>query len=70
MTRIDCRIAKANGLRPEQYIGGFLERRGQDILLATDEEWNDSIRLDADSAGFLGQHLLRMAGRIRRGMSK
>lgn len=66
MIRIDCRSARANGLGPEQYIGGFVGRRGQAILVSTDEELNDFMFLDADSAGFLANHLLRMAARIRK----
>ena len=67
MTRIDCETASANKLRPEEYIGCFVERDGDCILLATDEEFNDSIRLDLQSAEFLGGRLLQLAEEIRKG---
>ena len=67
MTRIDCRAATGNGLSPDEYIGGFIRRRGNDsILLAMDEEENDFIRLDADSAEFLAHKLLVMVEEIRK----
>lgn len=67
MTRIDCRTAATHRLRPEQYIGTFVERRGKDIHVAADEEWNEFLLLDADSAEFLGRRLLQIVQRIRKG---
>ena|GEM_PF-4808009 len=66
MTRIDCVVARANGIKPARYIGSFVERQGRDVLLATDEEWNDVIRLDAGSAECFGRQRLRMAEEVRR----
>ena len=68
MTRIDCPAASANRVRVAQYIGGFVERQGREVLIATDEEWNDHVRLDAESAAYLGKLLLEMAEEIRRGV--
>ncbi len=67
MTRIDCAAAGAGGIKPGRYIGGFVERLGKKVLLATDEEWNDLVRLDVESAVYLGRLLLKMAGDSRRG---
>ena len=63
MTHIDCRTA--NGLEPEQYIGEFVRHQSATILLATDEEWKDFVRLDAASARFLGTQLMRLADKVR-----
>jgi hypothetical protein len=67
MTQIDCRIARANGLKLEQYIGEFVKRDGGDVLLAADEEWNSVVRLDAESARFLARELVRLADEVSRG---
>ena len=67
MTRIDCRAATGNGLSPDEYIGGFIRRRGNDsILLEMDEEGNNMIILDPISAEFLAHKLLAMVGEIRK----
>ena len=66
MTEIDCRMARANGLRPEQYIRGFVRRDEEDVLLATDEEWNGVVRLDPESARFLGMRLVQWADEVSR----
>jgi hypothetical protein len=67
MTRIDCRSATCKGLSPDEYIGGFIRRRGNDsILLEMDEEGNNMIILDPISAEFLAQRLLAMVGDIRK----
>ena len=68
MTRIDCKIAWAKGLTPEEYIGSFIERRGNYILLETDEEGNDCINLDVRSAKYLADMLLRIVEEIREEM--
>jgi hypothetical protein len=67
MTQIDCRTARANGLKPEQYIGRFVERNGKEILLAADEEWNSVMRLDLESARFLARELVRLADEVSHG---
>jgi len=66
MTRIDCVAASANGLSPAEYIDGFAQKGRDCILLATDEECNDFIRLDVQSAEALARRLLQMAAGIRR----
>ena len=68
MTRIDCRAATGNGLSPDEYIGGFIRRRGNDsILLEMDEEGDDIIILDPISAEFLAHRLLAMVEEICKG---
>jgi len=67
MTRIDCKIAAEYGLNPTEYVGQFIHRDGDYILLAMDEEENGFIRLDVDSAEYLAHKLLEMAARIRKG---
>ena len=49
MTRINCNVAAECGFEPDEYVGQFVPRDGDRILLAMDEEENDFIRLDADS---------------------
>ncbi|MDM8005424.1 MAG: hypothetical protein QUV05_04635 [Phycisphaerae bacterium] len=66
MTRIDCKTAATCGLKPSAYLGQFVHRDGDRILLAMDEEENDFIRLDADSAEFLAHKLLVMVEEIRK----
>jgi len=67
MTRIDCKIAAEYGLNPTEYVGQFIHRDGDYILLAMDEEANGFIRLDVDSAEFLARKLLTMVEAIRKG---
>ena len=68
MTRIDCRSATCKGLSPDEYIGGFIRRRGNDsILLEMDEGGNDIIILDPISAEFLAHRLLAMVEEICKG---
>jgi hypothetical protein len=66
MTRIDCKIAAEYGLNPPEYVGQFIRRDGEYILLAMDEEENGFIRLDVDSAEFLARKLLTMVGAIHK----
>ena len=66
MTRIDCKVAAESGFEPDEYIGQFVQRDGDRILLAMDEEENGFIRLDAESARFLAHKLLEMVEAIHR----
>ena len=66
MTRIDCKVAAESGFEPDEYLGQFVHRDSDRILLAMDEEENDFIRLDAESAQFLAHQLLAMVGEIRK----
>ena len=66
MTRIDCKIAAEYGLNPTEYVGQFIHRDGDYILLAMDEEENGFIRLDVDSAEFLARRLLTMVAAVRK----
>jgi hypothetical protein len=64
MTRIDCKVAAECGFEPSEYVGQFVHRDGDRILLAMDEEENDFIRLDAESAQFLAHKRLAMVEEI------
>ena len=73
MTRIDCKVAAECGFEPRKYVGQFIHRDGDCILLAMDEEENGFIRLDAESAQFLAHKLLAMVEEIctkRRGKTQ
>ena len=66
MTRIDCKVAAECGFEPTEYVGQFVHRDGDSVLLAMDEEENGFIRLDAESARFLAHKLLEMVEAIHR----
>ena len=66
MTRIDCKIAAEYGLKPPEYVAQFVQRDGDYILLAMDEEENGFIRLNVESAEFVAHELLTIVEAIRK----
>jgi hypothetical protein len=66
MTRIDCKVAAECGFERSKYVGQFIHRDGDCILLAMDEEKNGFIRLDAGSAEYLAHKLLAMVEAIHK----